>query len=252
MHMRVDAQEILLYDHESIRQNARAALGDLGLSYSNSTINSFNTQIAAQPWDLVIVDAPGEIPVNINAGAMPDYGSTEWDALRTYIAGGGKVIMSFWEATDSPTFSYTEMEAPEDFGLNQTGSSLYDSGNGHQSVYFWDATHPFFDGLTGPLTPAEDFLDPAGNFVLGTFLNATTGTPVAGFTDNAAQTFQSAIIVGNDGRTVYNGFLFDELISDDGRMLIANQISTLLIPEPSSFALVVFGLALLSRRFRRS
>ena len=246
------AQEILLYDHEAVRMNTRTVLGDLGLSFSSSTIDSFNTQLSAQPWDLVIIDAPGEIPVDINSGAVPEYGSTEWDDLRTYISGGGKVIMSFWEASDSPTFGYTEMTVPEDFGLIQTGSALYNNvSDGHQAVHIWDSGHAFFDGITGPLTPADDFNPAPVNFILGTKLNATTGIPVAGFNPDPAQTFQSAIIVGNGGNTVYNGFLFDELVSDDGRRLIANEIQALLIPEPGALGLVLFGFALIAQRLRR-
>jgi hypothetical protein len=59
----------------------------------------------------------------------------------------------------------------------------------------------------------------------------------------------AAIILGNNGRTLYNSFLWDNIGDQMGVQLIANQISFLLnsqnaaVPEPSTF--VLLGSALL-------
>ena len=253
------AQEILLYDHGAVRQNSRAALDHLGLSYTVGTTNTFDTLLSSSPWDLVVVDAPDEIPADPNNGA-PIYGSLEWDAMKAYVDSGGKAIMSFWEASDGVSSVYEGLELPESFGVNQSLSENYSNISGHQDVYFWEASHPVFDGIAGPLTASSDFNPAPSLATLGTFLNMQaapgfTATALAGFSSNPAQIFQTAIILqeGSFGpQTIYNGFLFDEFTSQAGRDLIANQIDFLLIPEPSTIGLLGFGLLLVCVCVRRT
>jgi hypothetical protein len=63
-----------------------------------------------------------------------------------------------------------------------------------------------------------------------------------------------AIVVGNGGRTIVNGFLSDTVASEQ---LYANELGSLsgAVPEPSAWALLLagfFGLGAMARAGRRS
>jgi hypothetical protein len=90
-----------------------------------------------------------------------------------------------------------------------------------------------------------DKLDPIGGALA---LAGFTAAPGAG---------EAAIILGNSGRTLYNGFLWDEIADAvNGTSLIANQIDYLLnppggIPEPSTYMMLGSGLLIVAAAARR-
>ena len=144
--------------------------------------------------------------------------------------------MSFWTLQSEAALAAA-------FGVSQV--STFDSP---QDVYRWDAAHPIFTHVNsvGDLTTWTDqWFDDGDRLALGA---DPTAYAVAGFT-GAPALGQGAIIVGNQGRTIYNGFLFDELTG--GVALIENEILYALTPEPSSVLLVCVGFGALGVAVRR-
>ena len=239
------AQSILLFDQFSVNQTSRDALGSLGLSYSVGDLNTFNGLLDGSSWDLVIVEANDEIPVDFPTG-MPVYGSEEWDALKNYVEGGGRAIMSFWDAGGDV---YENMNVVNAFGISKTFSQNITSTAG-LTISPWISSHPIFNGPNGSVGPITTFTDNGAfdgsrldivgvnTFALGGFSATTT-------------LFQSAIVEANSGRTIYNGILFDRITGSSGQTLLANEISYLLVPEPAAGLLLAGGLLLLRGVLRR-
>lgn len=143
-------------------------------------------------------------------------------ALNSYIAGNGRVLFQTWDGT-----------APS-LGASFTGN------NNQTSVTVGTL---FGTGITNPLT----LTNPGwGVFSMG--LAATTGTAEGLFANGNA-----AIVVGNGGRTIINGFLTDTLA---GSQLYQNQLAYLAggvvsIPEPASWAMLISGFGLTGAAMRR-
>lgn len=238
------AQSILLFDEFSVNQTSRDALGSLGLSYTVGDLNTFNGLLDGSSWDLVIVEANDEIPVDLPS-SMPVYGSEEWDALKNYVEGGGRAIMSFWDAGGDV---YENMNVVNAFGISKTFSQNITSTAG-LTITPWLPSHPIFNGPNGSVGPITTFTD-NGAFD-GSRLDFLAGTSsLAGFAATPTL-FQSAIVEANGGRTIYNGILFDRITGSSGQTLLANEISYLLVPEPAAGVLLAGGLLLLRGMLRR-
>ena len=154
---------------------------------------------------------------NQNNG-IPGGDTTKLDA---YIAGNGKVIFTTWTGT------------PPSLGANFDGST-----NGTSIT-----VGPLFNaGITNPLT-----LTNPGWGVFSRGLTLTTGTSAGTFGGS------DAIVVGNGGRTIFNGFLTDTLSSS---VLFENQLGylvngTAVVPEPTSWAMLIAGFGLVGAAARR-
>ncbi len=239
------AQSILLFDEFSVNQTSRDALGSLGLSYTVGNLNTFNGLLDGSSWDLVIVEANDEIPVDLPS-SMPVYGSEEWDALKNYVEGGGRAIMSFWDAGGDV---YENMNVVNAFGISKTFSENITSTAG-LTISPWNLSHPIFNGPSGSVGPITTFtdngaIDGSRLDIVGVYTFALGGfaaTPTL---------FQSAIVEANSGRTIYNGILFDRITGSSGQTLLANEISYLLVPEPAAGLLLAGGLLLLRGVLRR-
>jgi hypothetical protein len=219
------AASILLYDHNSTNDNAQDALATLGLSYTLAGAANFDTLLAGSTWDLVILDIPSVLPASGFAG------------LISYIAGGGSALMSFWQL---------QSEAALAAAFQVSVATTIDPP---QDVFAWDAGHPIFTGV-GTLNSWTDIwaddgdrLNSAGATLLGGF----SAAPAAGM---------GAIALGNGGRTLYNGFLWDEMTSASGQRLLENEIQFLLaptaVPEPGTWLLLGSGLAAIVGLRRRN
>ena len=150
--------------------------------------------------------------------------------------------MSFWDLDDS---GYGDAALPDAFDV-----SVSSSINSAQDVYAWETGHPVFNtpNVLGDLTNWQsDYW--ADN---GDRLNAINGAEaLAGFTASATAG-EAAIVLGNDGRTIYNGFLFDDLVDYE---IIANEVNCVLngtpaVPAPGAILLGSFGAGLVGW-FRR-
>lgn len=221
---------ILVYDNSAHNLNARAALDSLSLSYTVATSGTFNTLLGGSSWDLVVMDCPSTTP--------PD-----WTPMVDYVNGGGRAIMSFWDLDNDGGYGDAALPGAFDVSVNGSISSP-------QEVYAWETSHAVFNtpNVLGDLTnwQSDYWVDN------GDRLNAINGAEaLAGFTASATAG-EAAVVLGNDGRTIYNGFLFDDLVD---YQIIANEVNYVLggvptIPAPGAILLGSFGAGLVGW-FRR-
>lgn len=195
----VNAAEILHYV-DSDSGLVGAALTELGETATTTSHGAFQTDLASQAWDLVIVDVPGS---SVSSGNVT--------SLDTYINGGGLSIVS----------AYT-------YGANLALSTAYDvaavaSFNSPLEVFVWNPAHPIFTGVGG----VTDYDQDAGDN--GDRLDPINGAEaVAGFTPTLTAG-ESAIVIGNAGQTIANGWLFwDAELTPNNITLVANQVDFLL------------------------
>jgi hypothetical protein len=150
--------------------------------------------------------------------------------LINYVEGGGNAIVSFHQAA--------VLEGA--FEVAQVSSFTTP-----RDVYSWNAGHPIWAGVstltswTDPIwIDNGDAMDAVGS-----------GVSLGGFVAAAGTAGESAIVLGNGGRTIYNGFLFDDITDVNGIRLIENEIRFLAVSEPTTLALL--GLALAGLGFSR-
>jgi hypothetical protein len=186
--------DILLFTDEPYSVNyyqtpVAKALNELGLPfYLTSSWSYFNLSLNLKDWKLVIIDNPWSMS------------TVYFDDILEYLDDGGSLIMSSYYAN-----VYHPLWAEMGFA---SAASMPDS----VPVHIWDDTHSIF---TTPLdfgmtlyTPVTDY-GSEGN-LLTVYSNATA---LAGLT--VSETADNAIIVlRNDKKTLYNGYLIDQFTSD--------------------------------------
>jgi hypothetical protein len=217
------AQNVLVYDQSVNNNNAENGILSLGITPTLATSSNFNTLLTGGVWDLVVVDAPSTVPTTA---------SGKWTPLIAYIAGGGKAMMSFWDLDNDSGNGDPLLAAAFEVSVNT-------SINTPASVFRWNAGHPIFNNpnVTGDITSFSDTWADDGDRL--NVLGSATG--LAGFTAGVTGG-QAAIVLGNGGRTLYNGFLWDEMGTTQGPNLVANEARFLLdgaaVPEPGSLAML--------------
>lgn len=215
----------LVYDSDTDFHRAQLALDSLSMSYTVANSSSFNTLLIGGQWDLVIIDCPNSKP-----GSLYGY----WAPLLNYIENNGKVIMSYWDLDADPSLGIA-------FDVSVTSSFI-----SPQNIYPWISAHPIFNNPN----PIEDLFnwndrwnDNGDRLAL---IPQSGAEAIAGFTVSS-QPGQAAIVLGTNGNTIYNGFLFDDLKDPIATNLIANEIMHI-IPEPATVSLLAFGVLLLRKR----
>lgn len=187
-------------------------LQKLGMGYTSALDeNDFVTKVGTGGWDMVIFN-------NQNYG-----NDNAANAFSNWISGGGKGIASDWISYHSNTQSAMEVS----YTFNYNESPVYGT------------VHPIWNGL-----PADIALVNHGYGVFATGLNGLS----------VAATFgsgEAAIVVGNNGRSIMNGFLddtYDTSTQLDRTDLAVNEINFVLngqraVPEPAT--LLGFGIPML-------
>ncbi|MCC5831388.1 MAG: hypothetical protein JJU36_18265 [Phycisphaeraceae bacterium] len=227
------AVPVLYYEDGTLGTSAiPGALTQLGLMGTTTQVfntTDFNTQISSGAFDLVIVGHQFFFPTDNNI-------ATE---LAAYIAGGGLALATTWQDDALPPL----------FQATAAGTNAPLIGNDG---------HPIFTGLPASI----DLANPGWPVAFSRAWN-----PVGSAVGIGSLGAGSAAILGNEGRTILSGPLFDTYADlAEGELLMANKISFLLnqngdpgpdpsaIPEPVTGGLAVLGmaaLALTSLRRRR-
>lgn len=207
-------QASILYFDEftSIDDPIETALVNLGLSFTEVTNETdFNNEITSNPFDLVI----------FLEESLPRLSART--NVETFINGGGKAIYnSFTPGAFASVFDAVAGT------VNSTNVTVTDpvlaAGLGSAS---FSLVNPTFGVFSVELTAASG--------------GVTGGTLGGG----------SAVIFGNDGRTIMNGFLTETFPSlDDEVRFYENEISLLMgttpVPLPASLPLAAAGLGLMA------
>ena len=143
-------------------------------------------------------------------------------SLDSYISGGGRLIYTNWtNANPSLGGTYAGSTYPDTIAL--TGE--FSAGLGSSVAI----TDPGWGTFAQRIIPGS-------------------GTVAGTYNDGSA-----AILIGNDGRTIWNGFLTDSVASS---RLYLNQLDYLAgavsaVPEPATWAMMITGFGLAGSSIRR-
>jgi len=172
-----------------------AAMANLGITPTIAdSFEDFAALLQDGGWDLAIL-------------LDQNWCNTSWvDPMVDWVNAGGQAIVADWCRNET---------AAEAFGASYSGQK-----NG--SPITQTVPHPIWFGIADPF----DLTNPGwGIFSMG--MTATTGQSIGTFPNG-----DDALVVGNDGRTVLNGFLSDTAANpDEGIALAHNEIVFLLRPE---------------------
>jgi hypothetical protein len=189
-------------------------LNELGVSYYLTSSGQFlNLSIHLNDWYLVIVDNPW---YSINS-FYPEF--------RNYVANGGRFLMAGYQVHSnqaSPLWPLLGFEYHAEL-LTAVPISIWTAG-----ASIFNLLHDFSNAV---YTPVLDYGDDGDYLTVFDNATALAGLVVTLTTGNAT------IILRNDGKTIYNGYLIDELSSDmdnstyaDNYELWLNEIAYLLKP----------------------
>ena len=225
----VHAAAVLYFESGPSPDSATVALGNLGYTVTQVSSNTaFATQVATGAYDLVVIDLP-------HGGTD----ATSDTALATYINAGGRAIHFQWDPSAA-------IQAAFQVAVASTFSAPLD-------VFAWVSGDPVFNvpnsvlGLNvvqdGSGTNGQR-VDPVGTAVA---LAGYTGAPAAG---------QAAMVLGNDGRTIFNAFSTEDMNTTQMVALYENQIISVLggaasVPVPAPLLLIAAGLFFAASRKRK-
>lgn len=218
------ALDILHYDdhQEGLVQAALLALGETATQIDRD--DDLSATLGSQAWDVVIIDSSNN---ELSDAA----------AVSNYVQGGGAVILAYWDADAVP-------ELAADFQVTvETSYSAPQNVNQWLPDPMFSTPFPVSDPISGFVNDVNDDGDE--------FSVLPGGLAVAGFSA-APSADRAGIVVGNEGRTIINGWAFSNWDGVDSNMvnLVANQIATLgevrapssEIPLPAAAPLLAAGL----------
>jgi hypothetical protein len=189
--------DILMYTTEPYSVNSYVspvanALNILELPFYLTFDDEYlNLSLNLYEWDLIIIDEPYYY-----------LGLSVYNSIIEYLNSGGKLLMStYWVSWNPslPIWSYLGFE----FSSDLPNSS---------PIYIWESSHSIFNTPisygANNYTPVLDYGDEGD--LLTVLPNATA---LAGFT-STAQEGNASIVLRNDGKTLFNGYLIDEFSGD--------------------------------------
>jgi hypothetical protein len=219
------AQNVLIYDDNSNDQVAQQACANLGYTCTVADSTNFVTLLTGGGWDMVVMDYPSNSP------------SGDWQTpLAAYINGGGRAIQTGWDAGDFTT-------------LAATYEVVLDTDHNAITLYQWNG-HPLFaspNSVPSTLVPADDNWG-----TNGFYLNTIFSSVAAGGFSLTPSTDNTAIVIGNNNRTIFNGLLFDDYYpadadsdgKDDAVELVENEMIFLLpvqVPTMNEWGMIIFA-----------
>ncbi|MBN1659653.1 MAG: carboxypeptidase regulatory-like domain-containing protein [Anaerolineae bacterium] len=187
------ALNILVYadDYIHIAPNTflDQALQALGLGYTahyDGDWTGFEADLTGGTWDLVLV-------------GDDNYGPPEsvFTALNNHVLGGGKLVFHGWTVA-----SYASHPLWSTLGF----TFISNDTDPPDPIYWWDPGHPIF---TTPQAVPEFTVLTSGIYgTYGQYVEPLAGLEaIAGYTTPGPDPNQAAMVVANEGRTVFKGFL---------------------------------------------
>lgn len=165
------------------------ALQRLGLSYTafyEADFQGFQDALESSSWDLVIF---------ADDNWAPDFGL--FDALNEYVLSGGRLVLSSWVVEFDPGHPLWAT-----LGFQVSGSVFEQP----EPVHWWDPGHPLF---TFPEeAPELTEVEPIGFGIYGQRGDPLDGaTAVAGYTTPGPDEGEANLVIANEERTAFRGFL---------------------------------------------
>ncbi len=198
------AIDVLVYDVNTTLGNAEQAAILAGYDVtlvSDSAV--LIGELGTGNWDLVSLDIPSS---GMDAGVSA--------AIVDYIADEGVVMMRFWNFDTTP-----DLQA----AFEVVGAADYTTPI---PIMSWDDVHPIYNTPNPITTPipasSSSWADDGDRMTAGIGaieLGGFVATPTPG---------QAAIVLGNSGRTIMNGFVYDGYLPDDIIPFLQNQMEFLL------------------------
>jgi len=189
--------EVLLYVDEPYSPNyyrtpVSNALNELGIDFYLTFDDYYlNLSLNLYDWKIVIIDNPWKA-----------FSTSVLTTLNEYVKEGGRLLMSTFRVDLIPTHPLWA----------RLGFAFEQEQPGSSSLYIWAATHAIFnvpvDYGAARFDPIRDYGDEGD--LLRVYPNATA---LAGYT--ATETANNSnIVLGNGGKTLYNGYLIDQFSGD--------------------------------------
>jgi hypothetical protein len=214
---------------------AAEALRDLGMKFELARDTSYLVDFMdSEEWNLIIIDQSNTL-----------FSDTQLDKIYAYVNDGGTLLMSYYGINfddTHPVWSKLGVEYSADL-------------SGTPTLYLWDKTHPIFnkpnDHSDANYTAGAVFVDDGDSVTVLAGFTALAGRTASVQADNAF------IVLGNNGKTLFNSYLIDGLTTDtddstyqDCIELWQNEISFMTTPSGGGFPvdvttlLIIGGVAL--------